>query len=101
MDYNWKLRHTSQQQTIAGVFPLAFNMADARQAGLAALVLKTKFLKSHGLATSFVHSGHRDDLAKEIALRWIQTNITVFKETGKLTEKYNEGDDSLKAGGGE
>ena len=124
MDYNWELKLISPKLTIAGVFPLDFNIADSKQAGMMASVLKTKFLKPHGLATSFVQTGqqwdspnewapmqlmaikglqnyHHDDLAKEIALRWIKVNITVFNETGKLTEKYNEGIDNKGAGGGE
>jgi len=124
MDYNWKLKRISPRLTIAGVFPLDFNMANSKQAGMMASVIETKFLKPHGLATSFVHSGqqwdspnewapmqlmaikglqnyHQDTLAKEIALRWINTNITEFKQTGKLTEKYNEGGNNMQAGGGE
>ena len=87
-------------------------------------MLKTKFLKARGLATSFERTGqqwdspngwapmqfmaitgrrnyHQDALAKEIALRWIKTNMDVFKTTGKLTEKYNVSDDNVRAGGGE
>jgi alpha,alpha-trehalase len=124
MDYNWKLKRISPQQTIAGVFPLDFDIADAKQASKMAKVLKTKFLKPRGLATSFENTGqqwdspngwapmqymaitglqnyHQNHLAKEIALRWIKTNLTVFNETGKLTEKYNVGDNNTKAGGGE
>jgi len=124
MDYNWRLQHISPQQTIAGVFPLDFNIPDAAQANKMAYVLKTKFLKARGLATSFIRTGqqwdspngwapmqfmaikglqnyHHDDLAKEIATRWIRTNLAVFNATGKLTEKYNVSDNNIKAGGGE
>ena len=123
MDYNWKLKHISPQQTIAGVFPLDFNIADATQANKMAEVLKTKFLRPRGLATSFKHTGqqwdspnawapmqymaivglqnyHQKALAKEITLRWINTNIKVFNNTGKLTEKYNT-DKDINASGGE
>jgi alpha,alpha-trehalase len=40
-------------------------------------------------------------LAKEIATRWLKLNIRVFKQTGKLLEKYNVVDTQLTAGGGE
>ncbi len=124
MDYNWRLKRFSPQQTIAGVFPLDFNIPNAKQADQMASVLKTKFLKPRGVATAFKRTGqqwdspngwapmqfmainglekyHHNDLAKEIALRWIKTNITVFEQTGKLTEKYNVSDNNIKAGGGE
>jgi alpha,alpha-trehalase len=42
-----------------------------------------------------------NDLAKEIALRWIKLNEDVYKRTGKLMEKYNVVDTHLEAGGGE
>jgi alpha,alpha-trehalase len=40
-------------------------------------------------------------LASEIADRWSRQNIRVFKQTGKLLEKYNVKDTSLTGGGGE
>jgi alpha,alpha-trehalase len=42
-----------------------------------------------------------DVLAKQIAQRWVSLNIRVFKQTGKLLEKYNVEDINLIAGGGE
>ena len=124
MDYNFIKKQFTPQQTIAGVFPLEFNIPDAAQADKMAVTIKTKFLKERGLATSFKRTGqqwdspngwapmqymaiaglqnyHQDALAKEIAIRWINTNLKVFKETGKLTEKYNVSDKDTKAGGGE
>jgi alpha,alpha-trehalase len=40
-------------------------------------------------------------LAKEIAQRWTGLNEKVYKETGKLMEKYNVVDLTKSAGGGE
>lgn len=124
MDYNWKEHHVTPQQTLAGVFPLEFNIADARQAAKVALNLKTKFLKPGGLVTTLNRSGqqwdspnawaplqymaieglnnyHQTNLARSIAERWIQTNLKVFNDTGKLMEKYNVVDPNVNAGGGE
>jgi alpha,alpha-trehalase len=124
MDYNWKLKHTTPHQTLAGVFPLDFNIADARQAAKISSALKTKFLKSGGLITTIKRSGQQWDspnawaplqymaieglnkynysgLARSIADTWISTNIRVFNSTGKLMEKYNVIDTDVKAGGGE
>jgi alpha,alpha-trehalase len=50
--------------------------------------------------TALENYGH-SELAKDIATRWLQLNIRVFKKTGKLLEKYNVVDTSLTAGGGE
>ena len=124
MDYNFRLQQSSPQQTIAGVFPLDFNIPDAGQAAKMANTIKIKFLKKRGVATSFKRTGqqwdspngwapmqmmtitglqnyHQDALAKDIAMRWVNTNISVFNQTGKLTEKYNVSDTNTKAGGGE
>jgi alpha,alpha-trehalase len=124
MDYNWKLKHTTSQQTLAGVFPLEFKIADVKQAAKVASALKTKFLKPGGLVTTFKRSGqqwdnpnawaplqymaidglnnyHQTNLARTIAESWITTNLRVFNDTGKLMEKYNVVDTNVKAGGGE
>ena len=50
--------------------------------------------------TGLKNYGH-DDLAAEIADRWVKLNSDVFKRTGKLMEKYNVVDTQLEAGGGE
>ena len=124
MDYNWKLKHTTPFQTLAGTFPLEFKIASPKQADLVATTLKTKFLKPGGLVTTFQRSGQQWDspnawaplqymaidglnnykqtsLARSIADAWITTNLGVFNSTGKLMEKYNVVDTDVKAGGGE
>lgn len=124
MDYNWKTRQTTPQQTLAGTFPLEFKIADAKQAAKIAATLKSKFLKSGGLVTTIKRSGQQWDspnawaplqymaidglnkysfngLARSVAESWISTNIRVFNSTGKLMEKYNVLDTDVKAGGGE
>ncbi|MDP9046619.1 MAG: alpha,alpha-trehalase TreF [Bacteroidota bacterium] len=124
MDYDWKLKHTTPQLTLAGAFPLEFKIADIKQAGKAASVIKKKFLKPGGLVTTLKRSGeqwdspnawaplqymaidglnnyHQNALARAIAEAWIKTNIAVYNDTGKLMEKYNVIDTDIKAGGGE
>jgi alpha,alpha-trehalase len=39
--------------------------------------------------------------AAEIRSRWLALNDKVFRDTGKMMEKYNVVDTSLTAGGGE
>jgi alpha,alpha-trehalase len=124
MDYNWKLKHITPHQTLAGVFPLEFKIADTKQAAKVAFNLKTQFLKPGGLVTTLKRSGqqwdnpnawaplqymaidglnnyHQNSLARSIAVNWIRTNTDVFNSTGKLMEKYNVIDTDVKAGGGE
>ena len=40
-------------------------------------------------------------LAKEIGHRWISLNVKVYRQTGKLMEKYDVEDTRKLAGGGE
>jgi alpha,alpha-trehalase len=43
----------------------------------------------------------QQELARTIASRWVSLNSNVFRQTGKLLEKYNVVNTSLEAGGGE
>ncbi|TSD66080.1 alpha,alpha-trehalase TreA [Inquilinus sp. KBS0705] len=123
-DYNWATQQFSAIPTLAAAFPLEFKIASPVQAKKIAEGLKANFLKPGGLVTTLNFSGQQWDapngwaplqymaidglenyghseLAKDIATRWLQLNIRVFKQTGKLLEKYNVVDTSLTAGGGE
>lgn len=83
-----------------------------------------KFLKDGGLVTTLKNSGQQwdapngwaplqwmsvrgllsygyEDEAKVIMERWLALNEKVFKNTGKMMEKYNVEDLSLLSGGGE
>ncbi|MEB0263041.1 MULTISPECIES: alpha,alpha-trehalase TreA [unclassified Mucilaginibacter] len=123
-DYNFTTQKFSPIPTLAAVFPLEFKIATPAQANKIADGLKANFLKPGGLVTTLNFSGQQWDapngwaplqymaidglenyghseLAKDIATRWLQLNIRVFKKTGKLLEKYNVVDTSLTAGGGE
>ena len=124
MDYNWKLKQRSPAQTLAGIFPLEFNVANKKQSDRIALNLKTKFLKPGGLVTTLNRTGqqwdspnawaplqyiaidglnkyHHNVLARSVSTRWNSTNTRGFEQTGKLIEKYNVIDNKAKAGGGE
>lgn len=123
-DYDWKAGKITPGLTLAGVYPLFFNMASMDQADGVALALQQKFLKPGGLVTSLVNTGEqwdspngwaplqwmsiaglsnykKEQLSREIARRWSEQNIRVFNKTGKLLEKYNVTDTTLIAGGGE
>jgi len=123
-DYN----HVRQQQTpvesLATVFPLYFGLADQQQADAVAHKLERDFLQEGGLTTSLAHTGQQwdmpngwaplqwlaikglrhyghGDLAQQIKKRWVDLNLSVYRQSGKLVEKYNVYDTQLPGGGGE
>jgi alpha,alpha-trehalase len=123
-DYDLRRGATSSAFTLAAVAPLFVGIATQAQADAVATTLRARFLQPGGLVTTLVQSGQQwdwpngwaplqwmaiaglrqyghENLAKEIALRWIALNGEVFRRTGRLLEKYNVVDLSLPAGGGE
>lgn len=123
-DYNWKNRSSSNQLTLAAAFPLYFKLATLVQAKAVEEKLARNFLKTGGLITTLTTTKEQWDapnawaplqyisivglrnygynkLADTISTRWINLNISVFKETGKLMEKYNVVQPNSKGGGGE
>lgn len=124
MDFNFKKAEHTPHMTLAGAFPLFFGIANRDQAEKIKDVLMEQFLKEGGLVTTLNHSGQQWDApngwaplqwmavngllaygykeeAKEIMQRWLTLNEKVFKNTGKMMEKYNVEDLSLLSGGGE
>ena len=124
MDYNLKTKQHTPVMSLAGVFPLESNIATAAQAKRAAAVIKSDFLKAGGVVSTNNNTGQQwdypngwaplqwmtyaglknykqDDLANDLKNRWIALNKKVYKNTGKMVEKYNVVDMSLDAGGGE
>lgn len=111
-DFNFRKRQQSAEWTLAAVFPLYFGICTEAQAASVADRIKTRFLAPGGLLTTLRVTGQQwdapngwaplqwmavkglsrygfNDLAAEIARRWLQKNETIYKETGKLMEKYN------------
>jgi alpha,alpha-trehalase len=124
VDYNLVTNKQSPELTLAGMSPFFLNVADDKKMTAAKSVLEKKFLKAGGLTATLKNTGqqwdapngwaplmwisiaglenyHQSILAKEIAKRWADLNIRVFKTTGKLMEKYNVVDTHIEAGGGE
>lgn len=124
MDYNFVTFKPTGHLTLAGAFPLYFKLANRDQAEKIKNVLMDKFLKDGGLVTTLNHSGQQWDApngwaplqwmavkglliygyeeeAIEIMERWLALNEKVFKNTGKMMEKYNVEDLTLLSGGGE
>lgn len=110
--------------TLAMMCPLYAGIATHDQAQRSIDYLEKNFLKPGGWVTSVEYTGQQwdapngwpplqwityvglknygsDDLAKEGAHRWLALNDKVFRQTGRMMEKYNVEDLSLSAGGGE
>jgi len=123
-DYNFVDQKQTSVYSLAGVFPLFFNLVDQKKADQIADVIESKFLRPGGLVSTPIQSGQQWDapngwaplqyvaikglinyghkkLARDISQRWLTLNESVFKKTGKMMEKYNVEDLSLDAGGGE
>lgn len=123
-DYDFVEKTQTSVYSLAGVFPLFFKVATEEQAKKVAEVLEKNFLKAGGLLTTTEFTGQQWDapngwaplqwmayqglknysfytLANEIKKRWVNLNLKVYTETGKMTEKYNVSDLNVAAGGGE
>jgi alpha,alpha-trehalase len=123
-DFDLSNRSVSSQPTLAMMFPLFFGIASQEAADRIAALIEKDFLKPGGLLTTLIQSGQQWDapngwpplhwisviglkkyghveLAGEIARRWTGLNERIFKNTGKMMEKYNVVDANLFAGGGE
>ena len=122
-DYDAVANRRTDALTLAGVFPLFFNLATPEQARRVHDRLRADFLQPSGWVTTLRQTGQQWDWPngwaplqwivyrglmnygfKETARagrnRWLAHNEKVFKATGKMTEKYNVADAALKAGGG-
>ena len=127
-DYDFRAQRQSRHINPAGMYPFCFvNEHPDYMSFLGqkvAAVIKEKLLKPGGIATTEFTTGEQwdapngwaplewmtiwgldrcgqKDLAAEIAARWVRLNEKVYKETGKLMEKYNVADINKDAGGGE
>ena len=123
-DYNWRRHQRSAVRSLAGVFPLAFELATPAQAQRVGAGLQASFLKPGGLVTTLSQTGqqwdapngwaplqylaieglaryHQQPLADTVAHRWVRLNSRVFAQTGKLLEKYDVLNVNRPAGGGE
>lgn len=129
VDYNTRTGRPGSELTLAGVVPLFFQLAPKDRVPDVSRRLRAEFLKPGGVVTTLkeippgakgeqwdfpngwaplqwltikgLESYGEHDLAHEIATRWRDLNIKVFKETGRLMEKYDVVHPDAKAGGGE
>lgn len=124
IDYDFVANKRTGIRSLAGIYPLFFEMAPKDIAGQAAETLEKNFLQQGGLVTTLVDTDQQWDapngwaplqwlaykglknyqvekLAREVRSRWLRQNIRVYEATGKMMEKYNVMDTTLIAGGGE
>jgi alpha,alpha-trehalase len=124
LDYDFIARAFTEIPSLAAMFPLYFNMAEQSHADSVATKIEKDFLKDGGVLTTLLETGQQwdapngwaplqwitikglrnyghNDLADLIKRRWVDLNVKVYKNTGKMVEKYNVVDISLEAGGGE
>ncbi|MBV6423065.1 MAG: Periplasmic trehalase [Steroidobacteraceae bacterium] len=122
-DLAWREGRFTSSVSAAMLYPLYFGVATRREADGVAATVRRDLLASGGLETTTVASGEQwdapngwaplqwlaveglrrygqQDLAAEIARRWIHENLAVYRTTGKLVEKYDVGGGG-GAGGGE
>jgi alpha,alpha-trehalase len=127
-DYQFKTGIRLDHITPAGMYPFCFINEKPDYMSLlgkkVAAVIESKLLKDGGFVTTEYNTGEQWDapngwaplewmmiwgldrcgqknLATLAAKRWINLNVRVYKNTGKLMEKYNVTDINKEAGGGE
>lgn len=123
-DYHIKNDQKTSSESIATLYPLFLNLSDAEQAKAVSETISEKFLYAGGLVTTTKNSGQQwdlpnawapyqwlgflsmknygfYDLAEKIKNNWSSNVERVYKNTGKLMEKYNALDTETIAGGGE
>lgn len=121
-DYDWREGRLTDAISAAMVYPLAFGVADPAQADATAATVRRELLRAGGMVTTTRETGEQwdapngwaplqwlavagldryghDDLAETIARRWIETNREVYRQTGKLVEKYDVVDPAVGGGG--
>lgn len=125
-DYQFRNKKHTPHYTLAGMYPFFLSIAAYAQAQTAATTIAEKFLQPGGLVTTLNPTGQQWDapngwaplqwityrglsrfpynqqaIAEKIREAWMHNNEKVYAATGKMMEKYNVTDVSLKAGGGE
>jgi len=124
-DYCFTEKKKTDTWSLAGAYPLFFNIATEEQAKSVAKILKEKFLFTGGLVTTLSEDtgqqwdkpngwaplqwiaikglenyGH-EELAGEITTNFINIARNFYSQTGKMVEKYDVSDIEKSAGGGE
>ncbi len=123
-DYRWMQRRPTGRISSAMLYPLFVGAASPAQAAAVAQAVRSELLKPGGLVTTPIKTGQQWDapngwaplqwiavaglrrtqqaaLAQTIACRWMSNVSEVYRQTGKLVEKYDVVNLGKRGGGGE
>lgn len=124
LDYRWTRRTPTARVSAATLYPLFVGAASDAQAQLVKATVTKQLLRPGGVVTTTVNTGQQWDapngwaplqwiavaglrryhdagLAETIACRWIINVIDVYRQSGKLVEKYDVVATGRSGGGGE
>jgi alpha,alpha-trehalase len=123
-DYNFRTSKQTGIYSLAGIYPLFFKIATAKQGVFVAKNIRLRFLFAGGLVTTpnftsqqwdapngwaplqwIAIQGLRNEgdttLANVCKTRWLNENQRIYDKTFKMTEKYDVVHPDRKGGGGE
>jgi alpha,alpha-trehalase len=112
LDYRWTKKDSVPRVSAATLYPLFVSAASGPQAAAVADIVARDLLKPGGIVTTTVETGQQWDypngwaplqwiavlglrdyghtrLADAIACRWMANVNAVYRQSGKLVEKYN------------
>jgi alpha,alpha-trehalase len=124
LDYRWTLKQRIDKVSAATLYPLFTQVASEAQAASIAQTVERELLKAGGIVTTTVDTGQQWDapngwaplqwiavagltyygqnvLAEQVACRWMVNVSRVYRQTGKLLEKYDVITTDRWGGGGE
>jgi len=124
LDYRWTQRTSVARVSAATLYPLFVGLASGSQAAAVARATVRDLLKAGGVVTTPVNTGQQwdspngwapiqwiaiaglrlyrqNDLAQSIACRWMSNVEDVYRQSGKLVEKYDVVTVGRSGGGGE
>jgi alpha,alpha-trehalase len=124
LDYRWTKKTRMPLVSAATLYPLFVSLASKSQAAAVAKITAGELLKAGGIATTTIETGEQWDapngwaplqwiavsglrdygetpLAAAIACRWMANVNEVYRQNGKLVEKYDVVTTGRSGGGGE
>jgi alpha,alpha-trehalase len=124
LDYRWTAKQPIDRLSAATLYPLFTHVASEPQAASVAEAVERELLKAGGVVATQLDTGQQWDapngwapiqwiavmglssfgrnlLAEEIACRWMVNVSRVYRQTGKLLEKYDVIAADRAGGGGE
>lgn len=124
VDYSWTRAARITRISSATLYPLFFGAASDAQAAAVAQLVSRELLQPGGIVTTPLRTGEQWDapngwapiqwiavaglrrydrpgLAEAIACRWMLTVLDVYRQSGKLVEKYDVVTTGRSGGGGE